>query len=415
MIMTTIHQTLPVLRFPEFCREWLMKPLSAYLDFKNGLNASKESYGHGYKFINVLDIINNNYLIHDLIIGSVDVSEKDFKKNIIEYGDILFQRSSETREEVGQANVYLDKDKPATFGGFVIRGKGISKYDPAFMNFLLKTSAVRKEITSRSGGSTRYNVGQDSLSKVKIYTPDTQEQQKIASFLSSVDTKIEQLGKRKSLLEQYKQGMMQKLFNQEIRFKDDKGNVYPDWEGRRLGGIAKKITTKNRNNALSRVLTNSATKGILDQGDYFDKDIANHNNLSGYYVVKKNDYVYNPRISQSAPVGPINKNELGDGVMSPLYTVFRFDSNNDVFYKHLFASSLWHHYMYTVANYGARHDRMNITTNDFLKMPLPVPYGEEQQKIANFLSAIDQKIELVGTELELAQAFKKGLLQQMFI
>ena len=153
----------------------------------------------------------------------------------------------------------------------------------------------------------------------------------------------------------------------------------------------------------------------MDQGDYFDKDIANAENLAGYYVLKKGDFVYNPRISVSAPVGPIKRNDLGDGVMSPLYTVFRFKQKDTTFYNVYFATMFWHKYMKSVANYGARHDRMAITSGDLMNMPLPHPHPDEQTKIAEALSAMDAKIAAVTGQLDRMQVFKKGLLQQMFV
>ena len=114
----------PLLRYKSFKDDWKVELLGEMLTFKNGVNAEKEHYGSGYKFINVLDILQNDFITHDVIIGSVELSEADFKKNEVVYGDILFQRSSETREEVGQANVYLDKKHTAAFGGFVIWCKG---------------------------------------------------------------------------------------------------------------------------------------------------------------------------------------------------------------------------------------------------------------------------------------------------
>jgi type I restriction enzyme S subunit len=155
---------MPQLRFSGFEGEWKTVILGDLLTFKNGLNSDKEKYGKGVKFINVLDILNNDFITYDKIIGSVEITEKEFEKNEVSYGDILFQRSSETRTEVGQANVYLDRDKSSVFGGFVIRGKAKYEYDPLFMNYLLSTPIARKEITDKSGGSTRYNVGQDTLS-----------------------------------------------------------------------------------------------------------------------------------------------------------------------------------------------------------------------------------------------------------
>jgi type I restriction enzyme S subunit len=192
--------------------DWEVRKLGDFLTFKNGVNASKEQYGQGFKFINVLDIINNNVITFNKIKGSVDISKSIFLKNEVKYGDILFQRSSETREEVGQANVYLDKDKSATFGGFVIRGQSIRKYNPLFMNYVLKSSSVRKEITSRSGGSTRFNIGQESLKKVKISIPSLEEQQKIANFLTLLDQKIEKTNHQLEKAQAYKKGLLQQMF-----------------------------------------------------------------------------------------------------------------------------------------------------------------------------------------------------------
>ena len=177
----------PNLRFPGFEGDWEVKKLGELLEFKNGINASKEQYGKGVKFINVLDILNNDFITYENIIGKVDVDANIIEKFSVQYGDILFQRSSETREEVGTANVYLDKTNNATFGGFVIRGKKVGDYNPIFFNKLLKTNSARESITSKSGGSTRFNVGQEILSSIVLCFPTLLEQQKIASFLSLID------------------------------------------------------------------------------------------------------------------------------------------------------------------------------------------------------------------------------------
>ena len=216
----------PQIRFAEFAADWIEMPMAKLLSFKNGYNASGEQYGTGEKFINVLDIIENDYITHDRIIGRVDISVEDFKKNEVTYGDILFQRSSETREEVGQANVYLDENKSATFGGFVIRGKPISEFDSVFFNVMLKSANVRAEITSRSGGSTRYNIGQDSLEHALVaIAPDLSEQKKIAALWMSLDRMIGLHQRKHDKLVTLKQAMLQKMFPQdddttpEIRFK----------------------------------------------------------------------------------------------------------------------------------------------------------------------------------------------------
>ena len=196
---------------------WDVVELEKLLTFKNGVNASKEQYGKGYRFINVLDIINNLTIKHDDIIGLVDIPEKEFELYEVKYGDILFQRSSETRAEVGQSNVYLDKEQSATFGGFVIKGSAKQEYNPIFMNYLFKIPAIRKQITSKSGGSTRYNIGQSSLNQVVVQLPSINEQKQIADILSTADEKVEVLRAKKEKYEILKIGLLQKLLSGEIR------------------------------------------------------------------------------------------------------------------------------------------------------------------------------------------------------
>jgi type I restriction enzyme, S subunit len=206
--------SVPKLRFPEFrdAGEWDEKKLEELLEFKNGINASKEQYGKGTKFINVLDILQNEFITYEKIIGSVDVSDAIVDKFSVNYGDILFQRSSETQEEVGTASVYLDRNKTATFGGFVIRGKKIGEYEPIFLNKLLKSQSIRSSISSKSGGSTRFNIGQENLSSIKIFLPSIQEQQKIADCLSSIDQLITAETQKLDTLKAHKKGLMQQLF-----------------------------------------------------------------------------------------------------------------------------------------------------------------------------------------------------------
>ncbi|MFZ8589720.1 restriction endonuclease subunit S [Klebsiella quasipneumoniae subsp. similipneumoniae] len=186
------------------------------------------------------------------------------------------------------------------------------------------------------------------------------------------------------------------------------------WSFLSLGRLARRSTKKNTDGDITRVLTNSAEYGVIDQRDFFDKDIANQGNLEGYYIVEEGDYVYNPRISARAPVGPVSKNRIGLGVMSPLYTVFRFNSSLNDFYAHYFKSTHWHHYMRQASSTGARHDRMSITNDDFMGLPLPVSNPGEQQKIADCLSSLDDLIAAETQKLETLNTYKKGLMQQLF-
>ncbi len=187
-----------------------------------------------------------------------------------------------------------------------------------------------------------------------------------------------------------------------------------EWKYTPLNKLAKRRVLKNHEGKVLRVLTNSAEHGVVDQLDYFDKDIAVQGNLKGYFVVKNGDFVYNPRISSFAPVGPISKNNIGTGVMSPLYTIFRFKVEDD-FYAHYFKSTGWHPYMRQISSTGARHDRMAISKDDFESMPLPVaPMEKEQQKIADCLTSLDELITAEVDKLEAYKSHKRGLMQKLF-
>lgn len=186
------------------------------------------------------------------------------------------------------------------------------------------------------------------------------------------------------------------------------------WSFQTLAKLARRSTQKNTDGEVIRVLTNSAEFGVIDQRDFFDKDIATQGNLEGYYIVEDGSYVYNPRISALAPVGPISKNRIGLGVMSPLYTVFKFNDARNDFYAHYFKSTHWHQYMRQASSTGARHDRMSISNDAFMSLPLPVSTPDEQQKISDCLSSLDELIIAETLRLDALKLYKKSLMQQLF-
>lgn len=196
-----------------------------------------------------------------------------------------------------------------------------------------------------------------------------------------------------------------------IRFK---GFTNP-WEQRKLGEISDKVTEKNKRNAYSETFTNSAEFGIINQRDFFDKNISNESNLNGYYVVKEDDFVYNPRISNLAPVGPINRNKLGrTGVMSPLYYVFSVHDIDKTYLEKFFSANDWHKFMKLNGDSGARADRFAIKDSIFREMPIPVPSKKEQLEIGLFFDLLDNTITLQQRELDLMKKQKQTLLSKMF-
>ena len=210
------------MRFRGFTDNWALTPIKKLLKFQNGINADSNKYGKGVKYISVSDILNNQYITYDCIKGLIDIDEKTFNKFIVEYGDILFQRSSETFEDIGRANVYLDKEHPATFGGFVIRGKKISDYDPLFFRYLLCTYNARKQTIRMGAGAQHYNIGQEGLERISLYFPSIIEQEKISLFLNLLDDKIEVQNKIISKYETLIKGLCDRVFrhNKSIRLSD---------------------------------------------------------------------------------------------------------------------------------------------------------------------------------------------------
>jgi type I restriction enzyme S subunit len=187
------------------------------------------------------------------------------------------------------------------------------------------------------------------------------------------------------------------------------------WELRKLGEISEKVTEKNKENKYSETLTNSAKYGIVNQRDFFYKDISNEKNLNGYYVVREDNFVYNPRISNFAPVGPIKRNKLGrTGVMSPLYYVLRTHNIDKTYLEYYFDATGWHTFMKLNGDSGARADRFAIKDSIFCKMPIPYPTLEEQRRIGNLLDLISNHITLHQRKLELLKETRKSLLQKMF-
>lgn len=403
--------SVPALRFKGFTEDWKKQLLGSIFSFKNGVNASKDQYGSGFKFINVLDIINNNFITYDNIIGAVDISTEEFLKNEVKYGDVLFQRSSETREEVGQSNVYIG-DKSVTFGGFVIRGRGISEYYPHFFNYVLKTDAVRDEVTQRSGGSTRYNIGQESLNSVELHLPIISEQKIIANFLRAVDEKITQLTQKFELLALYKKGVMQQIFSQKLRFKYDDEQAFPEWNEYLLNDALIKNSSKNKRGEFTLVQSVSNKHGFINQDELFEDRVIASKDLSNYYVIKKSAFAYNP---SRIDVGSLayKKDDL-TSVVSPLYVSFYAKPNLiiDKFLLNWFESESFKNQMNSSFEGSVRN---TLSYDSLSKILISLPCIHEQSKIVTFLTAFDDKLKHTQNQLEAAKQYKQGLLQQMFV
>ncbi len=249
--------------------------------------------------------------------------------------------------------------------------------DNLYLEFYFKTTKWHRfmKLNGDSGARfDRFTISSTQFMEMPIPYPTLEEQQKIGEYFDSLDNLI--------------------TLHQRISLYFFKINTFV-WEQRKLNEIADKVSEKNKNNEFSEPFTNSAEQGIISQKDYFDREIVNNENLNGYYIVRNDDFIYNPRISVTAPVGPINRNRLGrNGVMSPLYTVFRTHDIDNLYLEFYFKTTKWHRFMKLNGDSGARFDRFTISSTQFMEMPIPYPTLEEQQKIGEYFDSLDNLITL---------------------
>jgi type I restriction enzyme S subunit len=197
--------------------DWAVTSMGELFTFQNGVNAGKAAYGKGTPFINVLEVITCSTLVEAKIPGRISLLPQAISTFRVQTGDVLFNRTSETQEEVGLASVYID-NREVVFGGFVIRARPQdSTLDPMFSSYALRSPAIRRQIISRGQGAVRANIGQQELSKVQVFVPPFHEQDAIAEVLSAMDAEIILLEAQLAKYRQLKQGLMQKLLTGKIR------------------------------------------------------------------------------------------------------------------------------------------------------------------------------------------------------
>ena len=383
------------------------------------MNPDAKRFGRGTKFISVMDILNNQFICYDNIRASVEVMDGDIDTYGVNYGDILFQRSSETLEDVGQANVYLDS-KPAIFGGFVIRGKSKGNYNPLFFRYLLASPTARKRIIVKGAGAQHFNIGQDGLSKVSLDIPCMQEQKKIGELLQCIDARIATQNKIIEDLKKLKSAIAETLFcTPKESMPAKRVSTYSkEWKLIKLSDICQRIQTKNTGNQCRQVLTIAAQHGLVNQEDFFNKTVASEN-LEGYYLLQKGDFAYNKSYSGDYTWGAIKRLERYDkGVLSPLYICFRPDlSKVDAdFLAHYFESKKWYKGVADIAGEGARnHGLLNISVIDFFNTTHRIPNLDEQKRIAKILNSLSLKLSCEQRIMQSLMMQRNYLLRNMFI
>lgn len=283
------------------------------------------------------------------------------------------------------------------------------KEDLEFIYHLFQKIKLSKY--SQVGALPSYNAS-DILDIRTFYPTSGNERKKIVTILSLVDNRIEKQSEIINNLKKYKRGVIQHIFRRSHGQTESQ-----QWQQVRLGDIFKKVSRRNTDGKIKNVITNSAEYGLIPQRDFFDKDIAIEGNTENYYVIENGDFVYNPRKSITAPYGPFNRYTLKDqGIISPLYTCLVLKVNiNPSYLAWYFKSDAWHRYIYDNGSQGVRHDRVSMTDDLLMGIPVIFPDRTTQDSIANALDLVENRLHLAQNKMDLLNMTRKGFMQQLFI
>lgn len=385
----------PKIRFKGFDDDWEQRKFSDVVTTRRGLTYKPSDIRkNGVRVLRSSNIAEDSFTLSD---EDVFVVREAVNIDYARANDILITAANGSSRLVGKHTIISGiPEESAVHGGFMLLG---TTKEPHFVNALMGSSWYRRfiELFVAGGNGAIGNLNKNDLDNQEIAIPSEEEQKIIGAFFRQLDHLIALHQRKCDKLQKTKKSMLEKMFPQneakkpEIRFK----GFNDDWEQCKLSDIADKVTEKNAGLQYIETLTNSAEFGIISQRDFFDHDISKMASLDGYYVVRNEDFVYNPRISVTAPVGPINRNKLGrTGVMSPLYTVFRPHDIDTTYLEHFFKSNYWHSFMNFNGDSGARSDRFSIKDNVFFEMSIPTPDIEEQRRIGRYLTNFDHLIAL---------------------
>ncbi|MDP2888656.1 MAG: restriction endonuclease subunit S [Bacteroidota bacterium] len=380
------QKNIPILRFPEFTGVWEKNNLGNLSDnVLYGMNSSAISFDGLNKYIRITDIDDNTRKFKPNPLTSPDGIIEDKYK--LKKGDIVFAR---TGASVGKSYLYDENDGNLLFAGFLI--KFSIKSDNAYFIY---TQTLRdsydKWVKLMSMRSGQPGINAEEFKIFSFFKPTLPEQTKIATFLTAVDERLNHLKQKKTLLEQYKKGVMQKIFDQEIRFKDDADNEYPEWEEKTLGNITLKIQAGKDKGEFAGEFDLYGSMGIIGRCSNFTYD---------------GNYILIARVGANA--GTIN---LVSGKFCVTDNTLVLEVNQEIDVNFCFYLLLKQNLNKLVFGSG----QPLITGGQLKSESICLPTLPEQTKIANFLSAIDEKINCCTDQISKTDQYKKGLLQQMFV
>ena len=402
-IKGSTNLNVPHLRFPEFRGEWEEHTLSEYLEFKNGLNPDAKRIGNGLPFISVMDVLSEGVIRYDNIRGKVDATEKEIECFGVKNGDILFQRSSETLEDVGRANVYMD-DRTAIYGGFVIRGRKIGNYDPMFFKFLLATPLARKSTCRMGAGAQHFNIGQEGLSKILLFFPHIEEQRKIASLLSLIDQRIATQNKIIEDLKLLKSAIIDYAVN---TLDIDTVKFSSLYKTAREGGTPSTSSVDfYKNGQIPFVKIDDLKQKYLTENKDFITELGLQK--SSAWLVPTNSILF----SNGATIGEISITTYPVCTKQGILGIVP-KSHVDVEFLYYFMSSTY--FRKEVCRIMTEGTMKTAYLKDINNIPCPIPTKETQQEIAKMPSLLNSKIELEQDILDTLNKQKQYLLRQMFI
>lgn len=412
------QKNIPQLRFPEFTGEWEKKKLGEVAELTSSKRVYANDYvSNGIPFYRGKEIteLKENKIPSDILYISYNAYE-EFKKTfgVPQINDLLITA-------VGTLGniLTIKNDEPFYFkDGNLIWLRKVNQ-NSEFLEIVLYFNF--KAIEKSAIGSSQKALTMVELRKLPFSFPTLPEQTKIATFLTAVDEKIQALKKKKSLLEQYKKGVMQRLFSVAdrdainrvcTRFKDENGKDFPEWEVKKLGEVLIKNSTKNKNQKCSLVQSVSNKHGFINQDEMFEDRRVASKDTSNYYVIEKGHFAYNPSRIDVGSLAYKYDNEIS--VISPLYISFRANQEflSDNYLLNWFSTEQFQMQMNNSFEGSVRN---TLSYDSLIKMEISIPSLPEQTKIANFLSSIDEKINVQTQFIASMETWKKGLLQKMFV
>lgn len=411
-------KNVPDIRFKGFEDEWISVLFSNIAKISRGLTYSPSCINtKGVRVLRSSNIVEGNFCIFD---NDIFVNEKSVNIPFAHNKDILITAANGSTNLVGKhCLINISNEEKFVHGGFMLIAKSS---EPEFLHYSMFSDWYRRflRVGTTGGNGAICNLNKTELAKNKIFVSKYKcEKTKLSNLFVNLDNNIKTLHKKIASLKQLKSACLISMFPQQgetvprIRFKGFDG----EWKICELKKFAFKVTRKNCDKEFTKTFTNSAEFGVINQNEYFDRTISNSENIGGYYVVENNDYIYNPRVSTLAPVGPINRNKLGyTGVVSPLYLVFKTNNIDKDYLDVFFNTNLWHRYMKLEGNCGARFDRLSISDELFFEMPIILPSNEaEQHQIASYFRNLDIQISEQEKRLEKLKQIKAACLDKMFV